>query len=364
MVVLSAFVSLAVDLGRVQVAKTELRSVADAAARHATRGLSDSTYLAKAQDVATANTCDGVAVSLQSADVEAGTWSNGTFTPGGSSPNSVRVTARRSAARGNPISLAFGKVIGRSTCDVTAVSIAMSSGGGTRGFIGLDGIEFKNNAFIGSYQSSVTTNPTSGSSTGNGMLQSNALIDFKNNATVSGNITLGPSGSIVNGNNLAITGTTTNQATAITAPAPPAWTPGANPNGVPQNYTVSSNTTLPGGTYWFTSLTVDKQLTFSGPATVYVNGNIWTDDSIVTYQSKPSNLKIYQLGANRTFDVEKDLTLVAEVYAPASVLNGKNKLNLHGNGLYKSITVKNNAELFYDEQSGGGASGGAVTLVK
>ena len=37
--------------------------------------------------------------SFQSADVVTGTWSGGAFTTGGSSPNAVRVTGRRTAAR-------------------------------------------------------------------------------------------------------------------------------------------------------------------------------------------------------------------------------------------------------------------------
>lgn len=364
--VLCAFVSLAVDMGRVQVAKSELRVAADAAARYAATGLSDNTYRTKAQAVAAQNTCDGTAVTLLASDVETGTWSNGAFTAGGSTPNAIRITARRIAARGNAIELFFARVLGMRTCDVSASSIVRRTTGGMRGFTGLDGIEFKNNAFIGSYQSSVTTNPSPGSSTGNGELQSNATVKFKNNATVNGNVTLGPGGDVESNNNLTISGSTVTQSSAHTAPALPTWSPVANPNGVPQNYTVNSNTTLPGGTYWFTSLNISKRLTFSGPATVHVNGNIWTDDSIVTYQSKAANLTIYQHGSSRTFDVDKDLTLVANVYAPGSDLTGNNKLHLHGSGVYKSILAKNNAEFFFDEEaSGGSGSGGSsLTLVR
>src|SRR3954454_11297274 len=48
MVVFAGLCVLAVDWGRVQVAKTELQRTADAAARYAVTGLSDSTTLIKA----------------------------------------------------------------------------------------------------------------------------------------------------------------------------------------------------------------------------------------------------------------------------------------------------------------------------
>ena len=47
--VLLAFASLAVDLGRVQLAKTELRQAADAAARYAVTGIDDGTIIERAR---------------------------------------------------------------------------------------------------------------------------------------------------------------------------------------------------------------------------------------------------------------------------------------------------------------------------
>ena len=69
-------------------------------------------------------------------------------------------------------------------------------------------------------------------------------------------------------------GSTENLGSPLTGPVIPAWSPGTNPGSVPQSYTVTTQTTLPGGTYWFTSLTIRAQLSFSGPAVVYVNGQI------------------------------------------------------------------------------------------
>src|SRR5438874_7662663 len=107
LVVLCGLVSMGVDLGRVQLAKTELRSAADAAARAGAAGVPVSVTQAKtdAAAVAAANTCDGVAVAIdQTQDIEFGSWDDSarTFTvlngAAQSSANAVRVTARRIAA--------------------------------------------------------------------------------------------------------------------------------------------------------------------------------------------------------------------------------------------------------------------------
>ncbi|HEV8290460.1 MAG TPA: pilus assembly protein TadG-related protein, partial [Tepidisphaeraceae bacterium] len=64
LVALCGLVSLGVDLGRVQLAKTELRSAADGAARAGAAGLVGGVTQAKTDAAATAaaNTCDGSAV--------------------------------------------------------------------------------------------------------------------------------------------------------------------------------------------------------------------------------------------------------------------------------------------------------------
>src|SRR4051812_47693436 len=78
LVALCGVASLAVDLGRAQLAKSELRTTADAAARAACEALpSGGTAGASAAAVAVAatNTCDGQAVVLNpNTDITFGTW--------------------------------------------------------------------------------------------------------------------------------------------------------------------------------------------------------------------------------------------------------------------------------------------------
>ena len=133
LVAMMMFTSLGVDVARVQVAKTELRRTADAAARYAASNIPNgvTSVQSAAKTEASANTADGSAVTLQNSDIEFGTWDTTarTFTvltgTNRSNANAIRITAQCSAARGTGVSLSFARILGRSTCDVSAQAIAM-----------------------------------------------------------------------------------------------------------------------------------------------------------------------------------------------------------------------------------------------
>jgi len=133
MIVLIGLTSLAVDVGRVQIAKTELQRAADASARYAVSlvGSSVATVRAAAKDAADDNKVDSSALILANNDIEFGTWSRQarTFTVltgnARANANAIRITARRTRATGNAIPLVFGQIFGTQFCDVTARSTAM-----------------------------------------------------------------------------------------------------------------------------------------------------------------------------------------------------------------------------------------------
>lgn len=125
--------SLAVDFGRVQNVKSELRAAADAAARQAAIGLNISVAEAKtrATQAVADNKADGQAIPFDvNADLEFGTWEPSTKTfsvlTGNlqSSATAVRVTLRRTKARNNPVPLTFARVVGKNDLDVAAEAIA------------------------------------------------------------------------------------------------------------------------------------------------------------------------------------------------------------------------------------------------
>jgi Flp pilus assembly protein TadG len=127
-VVLCGILSFAVDYGRVQLVKTELQRLADAAAVYSAAQVTVQANLRSfARAAATENLVDNRSLSLTNADIERGTWNatTRTFTPTAISPTAVRVTARRMASRSTGVPLIFGQIIGRNTVDVSASSVAV-----------------------------------------------------------------------------------------------------------------------------------------------------------------------------------------------------------------------------------------------
>ncbi len=134
MVVMIAFASLAIDVGRAELAKTQLQTAADSAALYGITGLTQansvSTARTRAISAAADTQIDGNAVALLSSDIEFGTWDPRVklFTPlpSGSetSATAMRVTAHLSASRGTALSTPFTRILGRSDVDIQAVAIA------------------------------------------------------------------------------------------------------------------------------------------------------------------------------------------------------------------------------------------------
>jgi Flp pilus assembly protein TadG len=135
MVAMLGFCSFAVDLGRVQTAKTEIRRGADAAARVAAaylnqqpKGSTSGPVQTQAEAIAFDNKVDNSPLVLVDTDILVGSWDS-TQTPPlfikGGSPDpangiysAVQVTAVRQ------IPLLFGSILGARTCNVTAKSTA------------------------------------------------------------------------------------------------------------------------------------------------------------------------------------------------------------------------------------------------
>ena len=372
MVALLAFASLAVDVGHVYVVKSELQLAADAAARYGATGieLGVSTAQSYAVDAANDNNADGTAVVIDpAADVEFLHWNKSDRTyvvlsgPARSTANALRVTASRTAANGGGVQLMFSRVLGKTSQDVRASSIAYIEQRRPSGIIGLSGITLNNNTFVASYNSAANTNPNASTASSSGSLGSNGTITGGSNNTVQGNVALGPSAPSPTG--VTISGSTVRLGSPLTAPADPAWTPVTNPNGIPQNYTASGSVTLPGGTYWFTSIAVRGSLRFSGPAVLNVNGPIMVSGSLQPLSQIPADLRINQLGDNAFNDDDfNGMDIVADIVAPRADFFAKNNLTFRGRMIVDRIQVLNNADFYYDLNLGGTGLGRSVITVR
>ena len=133
MLALVAFASFAVDLGRLQLIKSELQAATDAAAHYAASGLPSGpgTVKSRAAYAAGANKVDGSPLVIdQTLDVEFGNWdaTTRTFTVvTGTAQNTaraVRITGRRIASRGTGVPSFFASLFGQTQWNLQASSVA------------------------------------------------------------------------------------------------------------------------------------------------------------------------------------------------------------------------------------------------
>lgn len=369
LVALCGVCSLAVDWGRVQLAKTEMQRAVDAAARAAVASLPDTTAArSQVSTVMGYNTVDGQTLSVAAADIRIGKWDSTTQTLDTSSinPDAVQVIARRTAASGNAVPLVFAKIVGLTGCDVTCSATALKINGQPSGITGLSYIAMRKGFFGASYNSAVTTTPSHTSYYSNGVFSSNGVVGSGASSVVANNIygsaTLGPSGSV--NSNVSVSAGSTTTAT-ITGPAVTMTVVTTNPGGVGQTVGGSSSTsTLPGGTYYFTDVNCgsDVSVTFTGPATLYVNGNfaLGSRCSLNPYQGIPSNLKVYQ-ASGYSFSVYDNCNLCMQYIGTGCNFSSQDSLNFEGSIMAQTVTFRDYCSVYCDEAL---ASSATISLVK
>ena len=360
---LMGMASLAVDYGRVQVVKTQLRRTADAAARYAATGLADGTAIAKAQDAAKDNSVDGAAYSLDSSDVQTGNWSNGVFTAGGSPTNAVKVTVGCTQSRGTAVPLLFAKMLGQKTCDVTATTIATGSSPPTFGIVGLGYINMSGGA-SDSYSS------VAAGSNGQTKIASNGNITLSGGATINGNAYAGIGKSISTSGSSSVTGSKMNLTTTLSYPNASAGQSATSNNNssIPatlldssRNFSIGGTNvlTLPGGTYYVTNFNISGGaiVNFSGPATVYVTGtfNISGGGTINTYQNIPDNFQIKVCSSNAV-TLSNGSTIYAAMYCPQSAFKMSGSTSLAGGVIAASIDMSGGSFAIVDLVSTGNGS--------
>jgi hypothetical protein len=353
--VLFAFASLAVDFGRVQIARSQLQTVVDSSARYSAQAIAAGAdaVLDRCNTTAADNTIVGQTISFNSGNVQLGTWdlSKRSFTPGGQPANAVKVTQTF------PVPLLLGPAINIQSCDVRASAVAYYV---PMGFMALNLVDFKNNTFVGGYDSTKIKTPTPGTATQDGHLYANGQIGGKNNGKVNGNIILGPNGSLITGFNWDISGTVSHVPQPIPAPAVPGWSPTGNPGGTPQAFVYNSSAPMPGGTYYFSKLVVNHDMAFLAPATFIVNGDVTVTSDVTAYNLDPNNLTIYQLGTGNKFQANG--SIYAKIISPGNDFETKNNLKLYGAAVFNTITVKNNSEFYFDESAS--ATSGQLAIVQ
>lgn len=123
--VMIGFIGLSVDVALAYDEKNLLQSSAEAAALAAVRHVSDAdrnTMLLVAQNYAGRNR-SGVARLVDASEVESGKWTRGAFAAG-ISPDAVRVTVSRTAAKNNALKTYFAHLFGLPAWNLSASAVA------------------------------------------------------------------------------------------------------------------------------------------------------------------------------------------------------------------------------------------------
>ena len=127
LVALMGLAALAVDLGAVYSARTQLQTGADAAALAAIANLEAGEHVAAATQFAGLNSVMNQSITLAPSDVTTGRldFATGAFSAGVTPANAVRVVARRTEdSPDGPLGLFFGRVIGFDSVPISTEAVA------------------------------------------------------------------------------------------------------------------------------------------------------------------------------------------------------------------------------------------------
>ncbi len=369
MALLCGAASLAVDYGRVQLTKTELRRAADAAARAGASSVPADVETARSLAVKYAglNNADGTPVVLDPAsDIDFGLWSSTTkqFTPlSGSSltsANAIRVIARRSFARANAVPLLFARVLGVESTDVSATSIALlTKGGSGYGIIGLDSVSMSGTASTDSYKSS--DGPYSSSThLSHGNVASNGNIMLSGSATIDGDASPGEGYNVIGGN---VTGSKDSLSEPIVKPPLSAGLAQfVNNNTAVSQYVKDgsfsingqSSVQFPAGVYYFQDFTASGgakiNASVSGPVTIYVAGNLTLTGGSDAYQGIAQNLQIILLNSHTSATFSGNSAIYVDLYAPLATVTLTGTTDIFGQLVGKTVTITGSGSVHYDEK--------------
>lgn len=368
---LTALVGLAIDVGRMRLAKTELQVAADAAARAAARHLhrDRDEALRRALALASANRCRGVAVDLDlHEDIEFGAWdeTDRTFTPLADADfdraDAVRITARRIAQRGTDLKMTFGAIF-RPSVDVEARAVVRSVERRPPlpgGIVGIDAVHMVGITRTDSYNSAEGPYVASRARE-NGNVISNGDLELSGSGTICGEAHCGPQHQINRTQNFDIT---TNVALPLAEAAEyPLVELGdhasLNDNGQIRywlspfgDFKVEGGATftVPSGTYAVRDFVVasNSQVHIAGPVTFYVTGKILIAGKVTIFSSRPTDLRFLVVGSGLV-ELGGRSELYADVYAPQSEVAVTGGHDLFGAVIGKTLAIVGNGDIHYDE---------------
>lgn len=350
-----------VDIGVWVQHRQQASNAAVAAARYGVADLTGDAWSTRAAAALAENGFDAA-----DATVEAGLWDfeSHTFTPDAPLTNAVRVTlAGRAAAP-------FASYFGLEGLPVEASAVAMSHPGAGMGIglVALDGLHVDGASTLDSYNSSSDPNFPATASTAGGsgefVAASNGAIDVANGGSIWGDVVMKPSASLsFSAAGFASGGVRRVLGEELELPATviPAGTPFLG------SHTVTDGTyTLPGGRYSVGNINMGPNVTvrFTGPAEVYVTGNVTFQGTIGAYNSRPANFKVYQTnGGTLNIDMAPGRAMVAEIYSHDGTVNLSGGGGFFGQVKARQVNVTDGTDVYIDTAVCGSYSE-EITLVQ
>jgi choice-of-anchor A domain-containing protein len=107
--------------------------------------------------------------------------------------------------------------------------------------------------------------------------------------------------------------------------------------------------TLPGGTYYFTSISLSGQarINVTGPSTIYVDGgNVSISGQGIVNNGQPRNLLLYSTGASISLSGQAEFS--GAIYAPTATVTLTGQENLYGSIICGSNIDSGQAKIHYD----------------
>ena len=101
-------------------------------------------------------------------------------------------------------------------------------------------------------------------------------------------------------------------------------------------------------------------LSFSGPATIYVTGNVNLGAGVLTNRFRPANLNITVIGSG-SVSITGSGFLFADIYAPESAFSMSGGSVLLGSVIARTVSMSRSAMVIFDEEL---STSARVTLVK
>ncbi len=205
------------------------------------------------------------------------------------------------------------------------------------------------------------------------------IINMSNSATINGDASTGPHGTISLNNSASVTGTQTS-ANLIGLPwvSVPSALSSLSSGGAINRDDQTGDLTLSAGNYKYDSVTLSNssKLVINGDVTLYVHGNIatsnstqvqivnggsltlYTDGTITMSNSStfnnisknPSKVMIYSTYSSGTgLSLGNSTTLYAGVYMPNADYTGSNSAEIMGALVAKVVSLSNSDKIHYDE---------------